>query len=306
VKLSDEAQEKLFREIGSHLQQARQAQGISVEQVSMNTRIKPAFLLALEAGQAEELPEAIFVQGFIRRYAEGMGLNGVDLADKFSPLLPAIEVNNEDLNLEKKSSFYIPLAVPYILLLAAASFGLFYILNPKQSKESTAQKPSIAVTRQATPTATTSLVNSNQANPQSTAPKPSISLTPTPLESSTPTVTPTPVVSPTPVASATPTVSPTATAVGSGVETGIELQDESWVRVKADGKTVFEGTLKKGHKQSWTAQKEIVIRSGNAGAVFVSVNKQPGVVMGGVGTVKEIKYNPTEVTPTPDSSPKPQ
>jgi cytoskeletal protein RodZ len=305
VKLSDEAQEKLFREIGSHLQQARQAQGISIEQVSMHTRIKPAFLLALEAGQAEELPEAIFVQGFVRRYAEGMGLNGVNLADKFSPLLPAIEVNNDDLNLEKKSSLYIPLAVPYILLLAAASFGLFYILNPKQSKESTAQKPSIAVTRQATPTATTSPVNSNQANPQSTAPKPSISPTPTPLESSTPTVSPTPIASAIPT-SPTPTVSPTSTAISSGIETGIELQDESWVRVKADGKTVFEGTLKKGHKQNWTAQKEIVIRSGNAGAVFVSVNKQPGVVMGGVGTVKEIKYNPTEVTPTTEPTSKPQ
>jgi cytoskeletal protein RodZ len=299
VKLSDEGQEKLFREIGSHLQEVRQKNGISIEQVSMHTRIKPAFLLALEEGQAEELPEAIFVQGFVRRYAEGMGLNGVNLADKFSPLLPAVEVRNEDLNLEKKSSLYIPLAVPYLLLLAVASLGLFFILNPRQTKESIAQKP---VTSTIQPTTTNSPTNLNRESPRST-----VISNPTSIASTTATREPTP--TPTSIASTTattePTPAPTPVIVGSGVETGIELQDESWIRVKVDGKTVFEGTLKKGEKQNWTAQKEISIRSGNAGAVLVSVNKQPPTVMGGVGRVKETKYNTTEVSPTTDSSPKP-
>lgn len=295
MKLSDEAQEKLFREIGSHLQQIRQEHGISIEEVSMHTRIKAAFILALEEGRAEDLPEAIFVQGFVRRYAEGLGLDGVNLADKFSPLLPPIEVNNDDLNLEKKSSLYVPLAVPYILLLVAASFGLFYILSPKQSRESTAQKQSVSATTQAqaTPNAKISPVNSTQVSPKSTA-------------IPTSTISPTPTISATPTTSVTPKVSPTSTVLGSTVEMGIELQDESWMRVKVDGKTVFEGIMKKGEKQSWNAQKEISIRSGNAGAVLVSVNKQPPTVMGGIGSVKEIKYSSSETTPTVSPSPQPQ
>lgn len=134
----------------------------------------------------------------------------------------------------------------------------------------------------------------------SPTPSPTITSTPQASPSLSPTVTPT--VTPTP--SVSPTISPTIQS-GSGVEVGIELQGESWLRIKVDGKTAFEGTLNKGDKKNWTGTKEVSVYSGNAGAVLVSANKKPPTVMGGEGSLKFIKYAP-EVEVSPTATPSPQ
>ena len=64
------------------------------------------------------------------------------------------------------------------------------------------------------------------------------------------------------------------------------------MRVVADGKTIFEGTLQKGTQQTWTAQRRLTIRSGNAGAVLVSVNQKEPQPLGKLGTVREATFTP--------------
>jgi cytoskeletal protein RodZ len=283
VKLSDEAQEQEFKAIGEHLRQARLAKSTSIDDIAINTRIRPDFLLALEEGRASDLPEAVFIQGFIRRYCDEIGIDSTPITSKFGDLFLIPEKFDENTNIEKKSNIYIPLAVPYILLLAAASFGLFYILNPRRSPEPVAkQKTSISTTPKPTSSANstqkaTSVVSSSPVSSP-------ISTTPT-ISASTPTPTSTP----------TPALNPK-------VEVGIELQGKSWVRVRVDGKTEFEGELEKGHKQSWTGTKEISIRSGNAGAILVSANKKPPVAMGANNDVKQVIYTP-EAVPSPEATP---
>ncbi len=286
MKLLNEAQEEEFKDIGVHLHQAREAKSISIDEIAINTRIRPAFLQALEEGRAEDLPEAVFVQGFIRRYCDAVGIDGIPIASKFGDLFLTVEKFTEDTNIQKKSNIYIPLAVPYILLLVAASFGLFYILNPRRGSESLAQK-----TSSTNPTATPVEISAAVASPAS-------SITPT----TSPSITSSPK-SPSAISTFTPTPTPT-TSADSKVEVGIELQDKSWVRVKVDGKTEFEGELSKGHKQTWTGTKEVVIRSGNAGAVLVSVNKKLPVPMGANQDVKQIIYTP-ELLPSATATPTP-
>jgi cytoskeletal protein RodZ len=302
VKLSNEAQEEQFREIGVYLRQTREEKAISIEEVAMHTRIRSAFLEAIEQGRAEDLPEAVFVQGFIRRYCDTIGIDGTILTANFGDLFLPMVDRSENKNIEKKSSLYIPLAVPYVLLLIGASLGLFFILSPKRNSELTTQNNKLTATSTPSPTntqTTTPIVVSETSTPTASPTQSPTNISPTTTPTPQPTATP---IS-TPTAIPTPSISPTIEA-GSGVEVGIELRGESWLRVKVDGITAFEGTLKKGDKKNWTGAKEVSVYSGNAGAVLVSANKKPATVMGGEGSLKFIKYAPEpEVSPTASPSP---
>ncbi|BDA71971.1 hypothetical protein RIVM261_004720 [Rivularia sp. IAM M-261] len=289
MKLATEAQIEQLREIGAYLRKRREDKSISIDEIAVHTRIRPAFIQAIEEGNAEVLPEAVFVQGFIRRYCDAIGIDGAALTTNFGDVFLPVPTESEPQDIEKKQSLYIPLAVPYILLLVAASLGLIYILVPRQGAESVAQNKS---------NTTKTAVISKTSPVASSLPKPTSSPTSSQeiaLASPSPTLTSTPQITPTP----TPTIQ-----AGEGVEVAVELQDSSWIRVKVDGKTDFEGTLNKGEKRTWKALKEVSIRSGNAGAVLVSQNKQPATAMGPEGTVRDVKYTPeTGATPTPSPTP---
>jgi hypothetical protein len=60
VKLSNEAQEEQFREIGVYLRQAREEKSISIDEVSMHTRIRAAF-----DGQKTYLKQFLFKDLFV-------------------------------------------------------------------------------------------------------------------------------------------------------------------------------------------------------------------------------------------------
>jgi len=276
VKLLNEAQEEQLKKIVAHLRKVRQEKSIRIEEIAAQTRIRPAFLQALEEGRFEDLPEPIYVKGFIRHYGDAIGLDGAALAQSLATAFSPPESEQHQENLDKKPNIYIPLVVPYILLLAGATFGLFYILNPQQRTiDSHSQsRPSSATSKHKT--VSTPIASS----PASSTP---------PRAISTKKTAPTPGTS-LPVASTpTPTVSPT-TPTASDVEANLELQDKSWLRVKADGKTVFEGVLNKGERKTWKAKKELTIRSGNAGAVLVSENKQKPKALGSVGSVTQVTF----------------
>ena len=61
--------------VGKNLQRQRETQKISLESVSNDTHIKPAFLQALEEDHFEELPAETYARGFIRCYSKYIGLN---------------------------------------------------------------------------------------------------------------------------------------------------------------------------------------------------------------------------------------
>ncbi|OKH47925.1 helix-turn-helix domain-containing protein [Calothrix sp. HK-06] len=289
MKLATEAQIEQLREIGAYLRKRREDKSISIDEIAVHTRIRPAFIQAIEEGNAEVLPEAVFVQGFIRRYCDAIGIDGAALTTNFGDVFLPVPTESEPQDIEKKQSLYIPLAVPYILLLVAASLGLIYILVPRRGTESVAQSKSN----------TTRTAVISKTSPVVSLPNPTSSPTSSPIASASPSPTLTSTPQTTPIPTPTPTIQ-----AGEGVEVGVELQDSSWIRVKVDGNTDFEGTLNKGEKRTWKALKEVSIRSGNAGAVLVSPNKQPATAMGTQGSVREVKYTPeTAATPTPSSTP---
>src|SRR5512135_3836586 len=67
-------------DIGSQLRAAREAQSLTLEQVFRATRIKQSFLEAIEANQFQALPGPVQARGFVRSYANFLGLDGEQLA----------------------------------------------------------------------------------------------------------------------------------------------------------------------------------------------------------------------------------
>ncbi|NEQ16490.1 MAG: hypothetical protein F6K44_22980 [Moorea sp. SIO3E2] len=78
-----EQQQKKLAEMGSYLCQLRTQQSKSIGEIATCTRINARFLRAIEQGKLDQLPEAVYVQGFIKHFADALGLDGDEFAKAF-------------------------------------------------------------------------------------------------------------------------------------------------------------------------------------------------------------------------------
>ena len=63
------------RKLGEILLMARQGRGVELERAARDTKIRARYLAALEAGDFKELPGAVYTKGFLRNYAQYLGLD---------------------------------------------------------------------------------------------------------------------------------------------------------------------------------------------------------------------------------------
>lgn len=68
---------------GLRLRTAREQAGLSREAVSVQLHIGEAMVAALEEDQYEDLPEPVFIRGYMRRYADLVGLPPDEIAECF-------------------------------------------------------------------------------------------------------------------------------------------------------------------------------------------------------------------------------
>lgn len=237
----DPAQVEQLQEIGAYLRQRRQESSISIEEIAAKTLIRLGILKAIEEGQFDQLPEPVFVQGFIRRYGDVLGLDGAALAKTF-PTSFSLPAESEAFiqALPKSRSRSIPLYVPSILLLLIAAGGLFYFLSRQRTTEPVVQQRAVTTV------------------PSSPLPK------------------------------------PIASPIGSPIQVTVNLTEQSWLQVMADGKTQFEGVLPKGKQQTWIAKKQLTVRAGNAGAVLVAYNREKPRLLGTTGDIREVTFTNQE------------
>ncbi len=71
-------------EIGNSLREARLRRGVDFAQAEVATKIRGKYLLALEEERFELLPAQTYVKGFLRTYAEYLGLDGQLYVDEFN------------------------------------------------------------------------------------------------------------------------------------------------------------------------------------------------------------------------------
>jgi transcriptional regulator with XRE-family HTH domain len=92
---NSEQAEKLT-EIGGKLKRVRCEKAISLEQVAAKTMINTRLLSAIEEGALDQLPEPVYTQGFIRRFADALGMNGEELAKAY-PIKPiSTDTNHQE------------------------------------------------------------------------------------------------------------------------------------------------------------------------------------------------------------------
>ena len=246
-----------LKELGYQLQQFRQKQRISLEVVAKKTLIPVRLLAAIETGNIEQLPEPVYVQGFIRRYADAIGIDGVELANAF----PA----QTDLKAPKASwrgtvqaqLRPLHLYLIYMVLVIGAVSGLSYLLN----RSSTPQLSGLDKT--------------NTGAIASTAKEPATVIQPA--------------TSPT-LANKGQAAAPVSPMSQKPVRIGVTMTSQSWVRIVVDGKTEFEGVLSEGTKHAWEANKQLVLRAGNAGGIMVSLNDGTAKRLGEPGAVEEVTF----------------
>lgn len=69
--------------VGEYLKKERELRQISLQEVAEETKISVSRLKALEANQFDQLPAPIYIRGFVRIYAEYIGLDPADVMMRF-------------------------------------------------------------------------------------------------------------------------------------------------------------------------------------------------------------------------------
>ncbi len=78
-------------EIGNSLREARLRQGLDLARVEDDTKIRAKYLQALEDERFEILPSETYVKGFLRTYAEYLGLDGQLYVDEYNSRFASAE-----------------------------------------------------------------------------------------------------------------------------------------------------------------------------------------------------------------------
>ncbi len=69
---TDSEREAVAREIGAQLKEAREAQRLSLEDVSARLKVASSKLVAIESGNVSSLPDVTFAKGVMRAYARAL------------------------------------------------------------------------------------------------------------------------------------------------------------------------------------------------------------------------------------------
>ncbi len=286
-------QEQLLN-IGAYLRDIRQEEGKQIDEVANQIFIRPALVRAIENGDWESLPEPVFVQGFIRRYADSLGLNGRELSEKFEPTPVSVLPNPELATRGAVDGIVKPEDKHGLKVLskaAATPKGPTVVQATPSPKRQTwvigglilaALIGVIAwLTTRNTPQITTPSSTPDETTAASTEPE-------TGTASGTDDPAPTDLIA----GDGPDAASETTASSDAPITFAVSIEDDAWLRVTADGERVYEGTLAAGSEEAWTADNELRITAGNSGSVLYSFNGSEEQPMGAPGSVANLTLTP--------------
>lgn len=261
-------------QLGERLRHERESQGISLAVAAAETRIRLQSLQALEEGQYERLPNDVVAKGFIRNYAQFLGLSPDELLDQYRlergatiqiQIVPAAPLSRE-------RSFVLP-SFFAVFFITAAIIALAYLgLNAMGQVRDDTVAQLAPPTATAAPPTPTQLGGSdaNQAEPTEQTGAGGVVTTDTP-EPEIQVLIPELEITPTASVPITRTDTVTAPIVLNLAVQGVPGEG-SWLQVQADGSVIYEGILYSGQEQTFYAQQDVAISAGNPTAVLVTVN----------------------------------
>ena len=104
-----------MKDIGLKLKEKREENGVSVEEVAEDLKMRPSQIISLEEGKKEDFKDVLFLKYFIRDYAKYLGLDGEEMVDEFNEFLfdftskiPVLEIEKAKLNNVNKKEVISP------------------------------------------------------------------------------------------------------------------------------------------------------------------------------------------------------
>ncbi|NJM48410.1 MAG: DUF4115 domain-containing protein [Alkalinema sp. RU_4_3] len=302
-----------LKSIVAQLKQAREAKELKLEDIAAKTFIPLRLLKAMDEERFERLPEPVFVQGFIRRYGDQVGLDGQALSRQFE-VMPTVLTKPAEEFLVPDDDRPTPTIAQGTPAESRIKDGIAPAppeaapYNPALESnwsEETAEGAGKAVPWFYWAGAATGAVLLGvgvasllgKSNGPAPVPSPSIAATPPsipkttakPVATTAPSVappetikpSPSPLASPSSSPSPSPSPSPSAAPTGPNTIT-LSVTDNSWVEIVVDGKPLLAEELPKG-TQKTISGKTIEVYSGNAGGVSVGMNQAPPQPLGAPG-----------------------
>ena len=76
-----------MKNIGLKLKEKREKNGLSIEEVAEDLKMRPTQISSIEEGKTEDFKDVFYLKYFIRDYAKYLGLDGEKLLDEFNEYL---------------------------------------------------------------------------------------------------------------------------------------------------------------------------------------------------------------------------
>src|SRR5579862_1956511 len=137
-------------EIGNSLREARHRRRIEIAQAEQATKIRGKYLRALEDEQFELLPSETYVKGFLRTYADYLGLDGQLYVDEFnSRFVPGSDWEPRLLRPRRESRSHRTEGVIVLAALATIAVVTIVVISAWTSSGTHVQQPSTPVAAKA-------------------------------------------------------------------------------------------------------------------------------------------------------------
>jgi cytoskeleton protein RodZ len=326
-----------LRQVGEFLQERREDLGLDLDEIGAMLKIKPGYLIALEQGRSHDLPGAVYAIGFVRAYADFLGLDAEQVLARFKSESTGIALR-QDLTLPMalgERSLPGGALVLVALIVALCGYGVWYYLSTadRDRPERVAVVPAALRPSLVPPPAGPALANDTTvpavnsasaapaapsvigavANPVPSTSTGSVSPNAVPAKPATTGTSPTPdqgnpaAASPSPrLASAPATAAPTqsvavpppvsqtaavpvtsSSAADAAGRIAIRAVSDCWIQVRAaDQSIVFSRVLKAGEVYKVPPRAGLSLRTGNAGALEITVDGKPAPAIGGLGALR--------------------
>jgi cytoskeletal protein RodZ len=278
---------------GNKLKLEREKRAITLEEISLSTKIGTRMLRALEEEKFDQLPGGIFNRGFVRAYARHVGLDEDQAIADYLDASGDRPANADTVmeaeiappeSREPTPSRQLPWGLlAAVLLLLALALALSFWSRWRHKNEgqqpvqpATTQSPAMNPATGPSTGSVASLASKDRANT---------------VQTSSP-VSEVDRVNPASVGGKNNNVVAAAEIGPAPGEFTVVIlaRDDSWLTITADGKTIFEGTLLAENQRAVHGQKEVVIRAGNTGALDFVLNGKKLPLQGDYGEVKTLTF----------------
>lgn len=283
-------------EIGELLREAREKLGLTHEEVERGTRIRARYLIALEGGDLEMLPSSVQARGFLKNYAEFLGLDTDAVLLQYAEVVRAKSGRRRGLSAETQpttrptvevrsrrprwltTDLFVAAAITLALLFVVV-WGGTRVMQTLEQENPPSQESGFILVTSPTPEPTSSPMEAPLAEGE-------ISVQEEPTQSGT--------------------LPPELTGGGppdSGIALRILVERRAWMAVAVDGEEVFRGRIAPGEILEYRGDLQIQVVTGNASGLRVVLNGEDQGRLGGVGEVVErIWTRDGVITPTPSAT----